>query len=512
MTTIDWIVAISLTSILISIVIWSKRFLKDVSSFIVAGRKTRMWLGLSNNNSGGLGLVTIAYMSQEGFRNGFSITWITLISAIMVIFLFGIFGFGIERFRATKAMTGGQYYEMRYSKGLRILIGFVMGLGGIVNMAAFPIIGATFICKFLGWPDSFNFFGITLATIPTATATMIALAVFFAMVCGQVGVVITDYIQGLVIMAGLFGITFVIFRDIDISQTTAVLTEQKGMSAFNPFMVGSYGLVWAIWRFVQVVMGPFSFGPQMNKNASAKNPKVVRQMMLLSYTFGQGKQLLMVMLGVAAFVAVGTTLKPEAMSMLQYEKIATPMYLNSICPPVLMGLLLSAFLFASISTNDTYLLSWSSIIVNDVVCALKKNTFSAKAHIWALRITIILIGLFLYFWGVYYMNDVNTTVLDYIMLTGTMFSGAAIAMLAGLYWKRANTAGAYSAVLVGMIFPLVDLALRKTNPDFYTLTPQQSGMITIATAISLLIILSMTSRKPTRWVDYGRAVKESEKQ
>ena len=72
MSQIDWIVAVILTVILVGLVLWSRRFAKDVSSFVVAGRKTRMWLGLSNNNAAGLGLVTIAYMAQEGFRHGFS--------------------------------------------------------------------------------------------------------------------------------------------------------------------------------------------------------------------------------------------------------------------------------------------------------------------------------------------------------------------------------------------------------------------------------------------------------
>ena len=135
---------------------------------------------------------------------------------------------------------------------------------------------------------------------------------------------------------------------------------------------------------------------------------------------------------------------------------------------------------------------------------------SPREHIWLLRIIIICIGVFLYFWGVYFVDNVNTTILDYILLTGTMFTGAAIAMLAGLYWKRANTAGAYAATLVGMIFPMIDLTLRRTNVQYYKLNPQQAGMITIATAVLLFVILSVASKRPTKWIDYSKAVRESE--
>jgi SSS family solute:Na+ symporter len=257
-------------------------------------------------------------------------------------------------------------------------------------------------------------------------------------------------------------------------------------------------------------MGPFSFGPVMSRNASADNPKVVRQMQLLSYTFGQGKQLIMISLGIAAFVAVGYTLKPENMSMVDYEQIVTPTYLGNLCPPVLKGVLFTGFLFAFISTNDTYILSWSSIWINDVICVIRKKPFSTVRHLWALRIAIVLISIFLYFWGVYVMRDTNTTVLNYIMLTGTMFSGGAIALVMGLYWSRANTVGAYAATLVGMIFPLVDLTMRRFYNDSYSLTPQQAGIITMATALVLLVVFGLISKKPTKWVDYGEIVRESE--
>ena len=511
MSQIDWIVAVILTVILVGLVLWSRRFAKDVSSFVIAGRKTRMWLGLSNNNAAGLGLVTIAYMAQEGFRHGFSIAWIALINAIVAIALFGFIGFGVERFRASKAMTGGQFQEMRYSRGLRLLVGFVMAIGGILNMAAFPIVGATFVSKFLGWPDNFEIFGQTIPTIAAATAVMIFLAVFFTVVCGQVGVMLTDYIQGLVIMTGLFLITWVIFRQTGVVQIKQTLETQMGPSAFNPFLLGGYGFMWAIWYVAQVVMSPFSLGPLMNRNASADNPKVVRRMFLLSYTFGQGKQLLMITLGVAAFVVIGRTMMHEGMEPKQYELIATPMYLHSICPPILMGLLFTAFLFAFISTNDTYLLSWSSIIVNDLICASRRKPMSPKQHIWVIRITVVGIGLFLYFWGIYYISGSKTTILNYLMLAGTMLSGAAIAMIFGLYWNRANTAGAYAATLTSMILPPIDLTLRRISPGFYKLSPQQAGLITIMTAIILLLICGLISNKPTKWVDYGEIVRKSEK-
>ncbi|MFH1615005.1 MAG: hypothetical protein ABIG61_07965 [Planctomycetota bacterium] len=510
MTNLDWTIAAALTSVLVVAVILSRKFTKDVASFIVGGRKTRMWLALSNDNSGGFGLIAVAYAAQEGFRHGFSIIWIYMIGALLVIFLFGIFGFGIQRFRATRAMTAGQFHEQRYSRGLRLLVGIALGLGGVLNMAAFPIVGAQFLCAFLGWPAQFDFMGVTLPTIPVLCACMIALAVFFAVVCGQVGVIITDYIQGLVIMAGLFAVNYILFANLGVANIKTTLETQMGNGAFNPFIRGSYGLLWASWLLFTQITGPFCSGPQITKYASADNPKVVRRMMLVSKTFNQGKALVKLSLGVGAFVALGTQAIPKGMEPSFYERIVTPTYLNSVVPPIMMGLLFSAFIFAFISTNDSYLLSWSSIIVNDVVCLIHKKALSTKRHLWTLRVTIICIGLFLFFWGVLFTPP--TTILNYLMLTGTMLTGAAVAMLAGLYWRRANTTGAYAAVLTTMILPPLDLVFRNISPHFYHLKvpAQVAGIGTICLSVILLTIFSLASSKPTKWVDYGEVVRKSE--
>ena len=56
--------------------------------------------------AGEIGLVSIVATCEQGYLRGFAFVLIGLISKCVLLPLFGIFGFGIERFRATKAMTG----------------------------------------------------------------------------------------------------------------------------------------------------------------------------------------------------------------------------------------------------------------------------------------------------------------------------------------------------------------------------------------------------------------------
>ena len=92
---------------------------------------------------------------------------------VFSILVYGVFGFGIERFRASKAMTAAQYHEMRYSRGVRVLVGIVMGVGGVLNMALFPTIGANFLSYYLGLPESFLLLGTQIPTVPFMVALLL---------------------------------------------------------------------------------------------------------------------------------------------------------------------------------------------------------------------------------------------------------------------------------------------------------------------------------------------------
>lgn len=510
MTPVDWIITVVLSVLIGFAVFATRKYMKDVSGFIVGGRKARTWLMLSNTSSGGLGLIAIVYCGQEGFLRGYSYVWVVLMGALIQIFVFGIMGFGIERFRATKAMTAGQFHEMRYSRGVRLLVGFVMGFGGILNMTAFPIAAGAFLKTFLDLPDYVSLAGVSFNSIHLILATIIFLAVFFAAFCGQVGVLLSDYLQGIVIMVALFAVNYIIWKQAGgFGNIKLSLDRELGTGAFNPFLTGSYGLLWILWRNIQVIVGPFTNGAVIAKFATADNPKVTKRMMLVTNVFTQGKTVLLITLGVGALMYFGGKI-PDGVETEIYSKSITPIFLHKIVPPVLAGVLFTAFIFAFISTNDTYLLAFVSIIVNDVICPLKKRPLTTKGHIFLLRFVIVLCGVFLFLWSVFYVPE--TSILNYIMITGMTWFGGGIALLAGLYCKRPNTAGAYAAVISSIILPILDLTFRKVWADYnLNVTPAVAGLSIVGTSTFLLVLFSLITRPSSKFVDYGKVIKKMSK-
>jgi Na+/proline symporter len=118
--------------------------------------------------STGLGLVTIMHFAEEGFRNGFAPFIIGVIAAVTQMVI-GRTGFIISRLRHLRVMTVPEFYEIKYSRGVRLLGGCILAIAGTINMGLFPILGSKFVVGFTGLPqESVNYVMIAVgrAVIP----------------------------------------------------------------------------------------------------------------------------------------------------------------------------------------------------------------------------------------------------------------------------------------------------------------------------------------------------------
>ena len=67
-----------------------------------------------------------------------------------------------------------------------------------------------------------------------------------------------------------------------------------------------------------------------------------------------------------------------------------------------LGFMVAAMLAAFMSTHDSYLLCWSTIITNDIIDPLTGGKLSSKQKIKISRIIIIILGLYILYWGLVY--------------------------------------------------------------------------------------------------------------
>jgi SSS family solute:Na+ symporter len=132
----------------------------------------------------------------------------------------------------------------------------------------------------------------------------------------------------------------------------------------------------------------------------------------------------------------------------QVTLMAMPVFLSQILPAGLIGIVSAGMLAAFMSTHDSYLLCWSSVLTQDVVAPWFKKGLPSKTRLLLTRIFIVTIGIFILVWGLWY--DLGQDLWDYMAISGAIYFTGAIALLVfGIYWKRASKVGAYLALICG---------------------------------------------------------------
>ena len=143
------------------------------------------------------------------------------------------------------------------------------------------------------------------------------------------------------------------------------------------------------------------------------------------------------------------------------------------------------------STHDSYLLCWSSVLTEDVINPLYGGKLKDKIRLKITRIIIFLIGVFLLIWSLWY--PLGQDLWDYMAISGAIYFTGAFALLGvGLYWKKASTVGAYLALLGGLS-AMSGLGPIKENlgPKINSLSSAELGLFTIVLSVSLLIFGSL---------------------
>jgi len=224
------------------------------------------------------------------------------------------------------------------------------------------------------------------------------------------------------------------------------VTEAKA-DGVGPWMLTAQWLTLSI----AVMLWPAT----VSRTLAVKTPTVARRLYLFSTIPFLARRTLPALWGIGAFAffALHTDLGSEFQQSIDSKQLSTlsamPLYLAKIIPSGLLGLVTAAMLAAFMSTHDSYLLCWSGVVAQDIVAPLCGG-LSDRRRVLVTRISIVVIGAFLLFWGLWY--EVGQELWDYLAITGTVYlSGALPVIVGGLYWRRASSAGALAALVCGVM-------------------------------------------------------------
>src|SRR6185503_10417135 len=447
-TALDWTIVGAYLAASVTVGLLGKRYVGKLSHYLVAGRELGLYVGIATLAATEIGTITFMYNAELGYKYGFAAFAAAMISGLVMIFV-GRTGFVIRRFRELKLMTVPEYFEIKYSRGLRIVTGILVALGGILNMGVFLKIEGEFLTIVSG---------IDTRHIVVVMTVILLLELLYTVLGGMVSVVITDFMQYVLLSVATILVSIYAVYHAGWGNIVEKVTTTMGSAGFNPLTNSQYGLTFLIWQVLLWFAVHTCWQTTAMRMFSTRSPEISKRVMTWTGFIFLGRGMLPMLWGIAALTLFGTgaltagvpapLIGNHALAPID----AMPAMLAQILKPGIKGIVVAGMLAATMSVNSSYLLGWSAVISQDVILpvrqALGRGALGARAQIFVNRIANLFVSLFLMFWGLYYTPP--GAVYLYLNITGTIFlAGAFVCVVGGLYWRRSNVLGGYAAMLAG---------------------------------------------------------------
>ncbi len=517
---IDWCVIAVVLAAMAASVLMSRGQMRSVADFLAAGRGAGRYLVSVSEGAAGLGAISVVGFFEMYYASGFSMMWWGL-STNLVLLLISLSGWVIYRFRQTRCLTLAEFFERRYSRRFRVFAGSIAFGAGLVNFGIFPAVGARFFITFCGLPETVTLGPIEVSSFVLTMAVLLSIALWFVFMGGQVAVIVADFLQGTFVNVVMVVLVAYLLSRVEWAQLVeGVAAAPENASLINPFRtrhVADFNFAYFLIGVFGVIYNKMSWQGTQAYNASASSAHESKMGGILANWRVVPQNLMLVIVPVIAYAVLhqrdftaNAVVVNGILDAVESEPIRSqlrvPLVLTTLLPPGLMGAVAAVMLAAFISTHDTYLHSWGSIFIQDVVMPLRRKPLTPSQHLRLLRTAIVGVAVFAFVFSLVFRQ--SQYIFLFFAVTGAIFAGGSGAVIiGGLYWRRGTTAAAWAAMSTGSVIAVGGIVVHQLVADF-PINGQWFWGLAMLGASVVYVIVSLLDRRPA--VDLDRLLYRSE--
>lgn len=419
---------------MLGIGIWFHFRNETVDDFYVAGRQMGSWhIGFSvvaTDVGGGFSIG----LGGLGFAIGLSGSWM-LFTGLLGAWLSAVFLIPkIKPLSDKKGLhTFPQIFELFYDKRVALAAGVISAIG------------------YLGFTSSQLLAGAKLASatfadlnLQYALILMGVVAVGYTVLGGLKAVIYTDTLQWIILLCGL------VFIGIPMAyiKTGGI---QALVDTVSPDLLTLTNISWVtLINWVVTILPIWFVGMTLYQRIYAS--KSVKQAKKAWYIAGLFEWPVMAFMGVLLGLFARVAFEGGMFTEIGYApgsnidpEMGLPLLLRQILPIGLMGLLLSAYFSAILSTADSCLIAASGNILTDIIEKIIPAKLSIHKALFYSKILTLLIGIAAIGIALTMEGVLELMLYSYAI----MVSGLLIPVLALLIFKKPNTTAALSAMIAG---------------------------------------------------------------
>jgi SSS family solute:Na+ symporter len=514
MSWIDWAIVITAVIGLRYFSGSTRKYMKSVADFLAANRVAGRYLLTLASPMSSFGAFAFVALFQMYATAGFTIQWWGFMNWAGTIVIL-LSGWVFYRYRQTRAMTMAQFYEMRYTRPLRIFMGIVSWVTGMIVFGIVPAVTARFFIHYCGLPEHFTIPGVPfeISTLPVVMAIDLALAMTFVTMGGQISVLITDCIQGIFTSFVAFVAVIALLWIFPWPTILEGLNmAPAGKSMLNPFQSGEIK-DFNLW-FVLIGIFASFYGYPGSAGAfgtSAKTPHEQKMGAIIGVFRGMPLSLLQSVPAIALTAvlllpqyagdaaAINEQLQQVSGGQQVQDQMRIPMAMSYFLPIGIKGLLATAMIFFSITACDASMHTMASTFIQDVVMPFRSRPIEPRQHMKLLRWSVIGVSVFAFVFSLVFPVE-QPLILVFAAVGAIAAGGAGACIVGGLYWRKGTTAGAYASVtisaligLTGLVWPIIHQRIYGRE---FPINGQWVNLVAmLASLIAYVIVSLMTCQR-----------------
>ncbi len=415
----------------VAIGLYAARRVKNTADYAVAGRSLPLPVVIATTFATWFGSETVLGVSARFVDGGLGSVVEDPFGASMCLVLVGLFF--AYRLYQRNLITLGDYYRQRFGRMIEIVCSLII------------------MMSYLGWVAAqitalglvFNLLTQGVLSVQVGMVLGTTIVLFYTLYGGMWSVALTDFVQMIVIGAGLIAIAWFAADLAGGADKVVAYAAREGKFHFFP----TGGL--KEWTFffsaaITMMLGSIPQQDVFQRVMSSKDAKTARRGPVI------GGLLYLCFAFIPMFVVTAAVLvMPETAQALlkdDPQKILPTLVMERM-PLVLQIAFFGALLSAIMSTASATLLAPSTTFVENILRNLRPGMSDAQT-LKAMRISVFVFTLCVL---TYSIRMQGTSI--YELVSGAYqvpLVGAFIPLVFGLYWKRATTQGAVAAVVLGV--------------------------------------------------------------
>lgn len=463
-------------AILLASGFYSMRKTRNLGDFFLGGRDIGPWMSaFAYGTTYFSAVIFVGYAGKIGWGFGLGGLWIAIGNAVIGSYLAWKLLAKPTREMTEKlgVMTMPEFLERRYdSNALKIFAAAVIFIF-MVPYSASVFMGLSYVFEGV-FNIPYNYILVFMAVITA----------IYLLMGGYRAIALTDFIQGLVMLAGVGLLLYYVFGNSAVGGLSQVIPRLRAINPdlVNPVPTGSSGMT--LFSVVLLTsLGPWGLPQMVQKFYAIKDKEKIKAATVISTLFA-----LIIGLGAYGVGAVShlffSELPVEAATGKATVDLLIPGIIKTALPELAAVLILLLILSASMSTLSSLVLVSSSTLSVDLLKGYIKPGMKLKDELLITRVLCLVFVML----SVVLALVKPTIILSLMALSWGTIAGVFLGpYLWGLFWPKTTKAGAWSGVLIGLLISVLYAWLNNFDGNSTTI----GGALAMLSSLAVVPVVSL---------------------